>query len=394
MSSLHSPEVYGRLELTDYTRKAVGSLSVAVVGCGALGSEAARLLGLLGAGSVLLIDPDVIEATNFIHSPYLRSATAPGRRKAQVLAERLANDFPDTSWTALCCEIADVGFQRLQGCALLFSCTDSVLARVETCYAAYRLQLPMIDAGLMGRTFWSGRVAWLPGGPAACYLCQLGEGRRAELLSLSLAASHSCSANADGKQILPSTPTMASIIAGLQVDLGLRLTIAGTRADACAWELSLPLPETSWRSFAIPRAADCPWHEIDSTLDLVRLPMDVPLNESLMGENGISASQSSILELDWPICVKARCGACRHVWRPMLRVAILRRSAVCPACGRLRPRSVEALSRVAPGDPFARLTPRQLGLPSDHLFSVRAGQCSPRPAVSQQPSVEEFHHLG
>jgi len=369
-----SPKIYDRLEQTAYTRSAVGSLSVAVIGCGALGSEAARLLGLLGLSSVLLIDPDVVEPTNLIHSPYLLSNNVLSRFKAEILTKNLAAHFPDTSWEALPCEIADAGFQRLQGCALLFSCTDNTLARVETCYTAHRLQLPVVDAGLKGRAFWSGRVAWLPGGSAACYLCQLGEARRAELLSLSLAASQSCSADIQDDQILPSTPTMASIVAGLQVDLGLRLalTIAGSPVQACAWELSLPLPETTWHSFTIPRSADCPWHDPDDALlDLVPLPMDIVLNESLVQQSSGSDHLPQILELDWPLCVKARCNICRHLWSPMLRLATLRRHATCPACGSSRPHSTETLSRVAPGDPFASLTPRQLGFPSDHLFTLR-----------------------
>jgi molybdopterin/thiamine biosynthesis adenylyltransferase len=370
------PLSYERLEMTTYSRSAVGGLSVTVVGCGALGSEVSRLLGLLGLGSVLLIDPDRVEATNFTHSTYLRSTNAIGRPKAEVLAQNLSSHFPDTRWQSLSCEIADTGFQRLQGSAVVFSCTDNVLARVETCYAAHRLQLPMMDAGLKGHAFWSGRVAWLPGGLCACYLCQLSEARRAELLSLSLADSQSCSADLRDDQILPSTPTMASIVAGLQVDLGLRLALAKTEhpIQACAWELSLPLPETNWRSFNIPRSVDCPWHGSDSdsdvSLDLVKLPMDLALTESLAQLQGDSGQQPPSLELDWPLCVNARCDACQHLWSPMLRLASLRRRASCPVCGQSRLRPIETLSRISHGDLFARLTPRQLGLPSDHLFTL------------------------
>ena len=362
---------YDRLDLTVYKREAIQDMAVAVIGCGALGSEAARLLGLLGLGSVLLIDHDVVEATNLTHNPYFRSASALGRPKAEVLIENLAPHFPATSWVPLSCEIADVGFQRLRSCALLLSCTDNLLARVESSYAASRLGLPMIDAGLKGHAFWSGRVAWLPGGSAACYLCQLGEAKRAELLSLSFAASHSCFANLSDDPILPSTPTMASIVAGLQVDLGLRLAMATHLADACAWELSMPLPQTRWRSFTIPRSADCPWHEPDLSLDLLPLPIDVPLNESLAEVSVESGSQPPILELDWPVCLRARCVACHHLWNPMLRVGFLRRRGACPSCGSSQLHSVQTLSRLACGDSFAAFTPRQLGLPSDHLFTLR-----------------------
>jgi hypothetical protein len=263
---------------------------------------------------------------------------------------------------------------------LLFSCTDNTLARVETAYAAHRLKLPIMDAGLKGHAFWSGRVAWLPGDAAACYLCQLGEARRAELLSLSLAASESCSADRSGDPILPSTPTMASIIAGLQVDLGLRLALTASElpaqaAQAHAWELSLPLPETTWHSFDIPRSADCPWHGANDALALIPLPMNVPLNESLT-QHQTPGSRPPVLQLDWPLCVEARCAACQHRWSPMLRLATLRRRATCPACGGSRLHSIETLSQVAYGDPFASLTPHQLNLPPHHLFTLAPADLS------------------
>lgn len=373
MNFSYDSATHDRLEQTAYTRSAVRNLCVAIIGGGALGSEVARLLGLLGLGSVLLIDHDVVEATNLTHSPYLRSANAIGRSKVEVLAEALSQHFPDTRWSKLSCEIADAGFEHLRNCALLFSCTDNALARVETCYAAHRLGLPMMDSGLKGRAFWSGRVTWFPGGPAACYLCQLGEARRAELLSLSLAASLSCSAPLPDEHGLPSTPTMASVVAGLQVDLGLRMLLNTTAdtAEARVWEISLPLPETTWRSFTIPRSSDCPWHSHDSSLRFASLPTDTAIDESLAQLGKSAETAPPVLELDWPICVQARCSTCRHLWRPMLRLATLRRRANCPACGGSRLHSVETISTVATGDPFAHFTPAELCLSPCHLFTLR-----------------------
>jgi molybdopterin/thiamine biosynthesis adenylyltransferase len=364
MPDSHKSADYSRLELTPYTRRHVATLCVAVIGCGALGAEAARLLGLLGVGSVLLIDHDRVESTNLIHSPYLRAPHTPGLPKALVLAESLAAHFPDTHWQPIAYEIADTGFAHLRRCALLFSCTDNALARAETAYAAHRLQLPMVDAGLKGHAVWSGRVAWLPGGPAACFLCQISAARRAELLSLSLAAAQSCATPALDTSPVPSTPTMASIVAGLQIDLGLRLHLTPqSHLQARAWELSLPLPETTWTSFTIPRSADCPWHDPDPDLTLAALPMDVPMRESL---------GTDTLELDWTLCLRARCATCRHLWSPLVRVAILRRHTTCPHCHGTHPHPIETLTTLHPTHPVALHTPAQLNLPQNHLFTLRS----------------------
>ena len=374
MPSSPQISIHDRLERTIYTRENLGKLTVAIIGCGALGSEAARLLGLLGLRQVLLIDSDCVEATNFTHSTYLRGEAVLGRPKVEVAAEKLSAQFPETTWTPLICEIADVGFQRLRECSLIFSCTDNTLARVETAYVAYRLQVPIADAGLKGHAFWSGRVAWFPASSStACYLCQLGEVRRAELLSLSLSSSHSCSSLLPEHPILPSTPTMASIIAGVQVDLGLRLTLAtrqeATPSEARAWELSLPLPETTWRSFAIPQSWDCPWHDSDPSLTLTPLPMDIPLRESIAQH--AHGDQLPVLELDWPRCIRARCSTCQYLWSPMVRLAILRRRMHCPSCGGVRLHSIETFSNMTVSDALARHTPKELGLPEDHLFTLR-----------------------
>jgi molybdopterin-synthase adenylyltransferase len=364
MPDSYNPVDYSRLELTPYRRHTIANLTVAVIGCGALGSEAARLLGLLGVGAVLLIDHDRIESTNLTHSPYLRVPGSLGRLKADVIAESLADHFPDTQWQPIPHEIADTGFARLQPCALLFSCTDNALARAETAYAAHRLQLTMVDAGLKGHAVWAGRVAWLPGSSAACFLCQLSAARRAELLSLALADSQGCSIPAPDATPIPSTPTTASIVAALQIDLGLRLYLTpGSASQARAWELSLPLPETTWTSFTIPRSADCPWHDPDPTLTLTPLPMDVPLRESL-GAN--------VLELDWTLCLRARCATCCHLWDPLVRVATLRRHTVCPNCHGTHLHPIDTLTTLRSAHPAARLTPDQLSLPQDHLFSLRS----------------------
>ena len=367
MPEIGPVDPYSRLEQTTYTRGNVGGLCVAVVGCGALGAEAARLLGLLGVGSVLLIDHDRVEATNLTHSPYLRAADSIGRYKAEVLAEALAVPFPETRWMAVPQAIADVGFGRLRAAGLLFSCTDNALARVETCYAARRLRLPMMDAGLKGRAFWAGRVAWFPAEAGGCYLCQLSAGTRAELLSLSLAASQSCSVAGPEEEALPSTPTMASLVAAMQVDLALRLLLAPEPVrEAQAWELSLRLPETAWSSFTIPQSADCPWHEFPAPPTLVALPSEVALAESL-GKEGQSAR---VLELDWPVSLRARCAGCQQVFAPMLRLAALRRLR-CPVCGGARLHSVETLATVAGTDEAAQYSPAQLGLPAEHLFTLK-----------------------
>ena len=90
------------------------------------------------------------------------------------------------------------------------SCTDNALVRAEVAYAARALEIPMIDAGVYGSAKAGGRVAHYPAGDqAACYLCALGEARRAELLSYGWSASLGCHLNnevamGDDAQVAPT----------------------------------------------------------------------------------------------------------------------------------------------------------------------------------------------
>ena len=59
---------YSRLEKTVFSRSRVSSLSVLVVGAGALGNEAIKNLALLGVGNLYIVDPDILERSNLTRS--------------------------------------------------------------------------------------------------------------------------------------------------------------------------------------------------------------------------------------------------------------------------------------------------------------------------------------
>jgi hypothetical protein len=359
---------FSRLQGTGYERDRLPR-SVAIIGLGVLGSEVSRLLGMLEVTRALLIDADSVEPGNYLHSPAVRSPSSLGRRKVDVFAEYGRSTFPHTEWIPLAVEIADTGFGDLQKCDLLFSCTDNALARTETAWISQRLGIPTMDGGLRGSAWWKGRVTWFPGTPESpCYLCQLSHTRRAELLSQSLAISLSCSAGdpASSPQMLPTTPAMASIVAAMQVDLGLRSWVSGDPAGARAWEIALDCRAPSMETLVIPRSSECPWHRPELRGRLHELPEVQPLRDSLR-EDG---TRGEILA-DWPLCLSARCLRCGHQWQPMQRIARVRRHALCPRCRQANPLPVQVIASVRAEDEWARHTPGQLGFPHNHRYTFR-----------------------
>jgi molybdopterin/thiamine biosynthesis adenylyltransferase len=347
-------------------------LRLAVVGAGTLGSELGRLLAENSFFNVLLIDPDRLEPHNTALSSLYRDIFAVAgsdaftRYKTELLVDWVRQKYSLT-WESLAAEIADVGLGCLASCDVILSCTDSALARVETALAARVLNLPMLDGGVRGEGVPAGRVSWFsPSLEAACYLCGISEVRRAELLSYALSTSLGCRLPAEASA-MTGTPdavretaaAMLELIQSFSIDKHCLKTSFSSRIER-------DHASQSWvrKDLKLPRSVTCPWHDLPEG-EWRPLPYDQPLRGSLHGNK-------MRIQFLWPYCLEARCRVCGHQSTPNLRVARLRRKAVCPRCegiGSYEP--VRIVDSVGDGDFAADFTPRQLGLPKQHLYLFR-----------------------
>src|SRR5262249_9336768 len=220
LSAPTSPEAAPQAGETPLDRAALSQINLVVVGAGALGNEVVKTLGLLGAGSVFVVDPEVVEKSNLSRSVFFRDRDC-GRPKALALVDALARAFPKTRWQSRQCEIADLGLGELANCHLLMSCVDSDIARLEIAWAGLAMNLPVVDAGLGAPNHWHGRVSFFAGLRSACFGCKLSPRRRQEILFMAHATAQSCW-GAHQEQPVASISTMAAITGSLQVELGLR----------------------------------------------------------------------------------------------------------------------------------------------------------------------------
>jgi adenylyltransferase/sulfurtransferase len=248
-----------------------------------------------------MVDADIIEAKNMERSMLLREGAFAGANKVSHLRDRLRVTFPHTEWNGEAVEIADLAAEYFSGVDVLFSCVDTDLARTEIAALAARYKFPVCDAGLGGISIRVGRVSWLPGGEStACFACLLTAKRRAELLSMWESDVKACWVeNAHEQSTWTSTPAMASIVAGLQIETAIAAKTRG--ADAFTVHLDLdrvPISETIRHR----RSAECPFHE------------EMP-------------------EALFPICTRAECGACGTESYPGRRIGWLRRWGTCQSCG-------------------------------------------------------------
>ncbi|RWJ00051.1 ThiF family adenylyltransferase [Mesorhizobium sp.] len=82
--------IHGRGE--DVAAQGLRGKTVAIIGCGSVGTPVAIALAQAGVGKIVLVDPDVMKWPNVGRHPL--GASAVGKMKAKALAEKLRIDFP------------------------------------------------------------------------------------------------------------------------------------------------------------------------------------------------------------------------------------------------------------------------------------------------------------
>lgn len=154
------------------TTTLLGRLRIGVVGCSGTGSFVVELLGRLGVGRLVLVDPENVEEVNLNRIIWAHRSDV-GRPKVEVARGHLARMDLGTSVTAVHRDLAHPEVvAELAACDLLFGCVDShdgrrLVNRVSTFYV-----IPYIDTGVRldadgagGLDHISGAVHYLqPGG--------------------------------------------------------------------------------------------------------------------------------------------------------------------------------------------------------------------------------------
>lgn len=141
--------------------------TVAVVGCGALGSAAAPYLAGAGVGRVLLFDPDLVEVHN-LHRQVHFTAADLGAPKAERLARRLValNELVTVEPVAEAVG-ADALARQLEGADLVLECTDDPQTKFAVNDWTVRSGRHLVIGGALG--LQGQLLAVGPEGP--CYRC-------------------------------------------------------------------------------------------------------------------------------------------------------------------------------------------------------------------------------
>jgi len=337
-----------------------------VVGAGALGNEILKNAALLGFRKVVIVDLDRIEESNLSRT-ILYTNEDIGAFKAEAAAKAYRSLASSAVVQPL---VANV----VHGCGLgLFEWSDIILAGLDNREArlwinrsAWKVNRPWIDGAIEGINGVA--RAFLPG-TAPCYECTLGEVDWQMLekrMSCNLLVLEQ---TAEGK--IPTTPTISSIIAAIQVQEAVKLIhglpiLAGKGfifegMNHSSYKVDYTENEECMSHYTIPEIVHLPETSKELTLETLRQKAQTDL-----------ASSNVVIEFSRDIVQKFVCPACGETTDQFAPVgSIAFEQAHCPKDGQLRTvvttHSYSGES-VLGGRPLS-----QLGLPLLDAYTARHG---------------------
>lgn len=340
---------------------------VLVIGAGALGNEILKNLALLGFANIAIVDLDTIEASNLSRSILYRDSDI-GRPKAAAAADAVRNIFPEAKVQAIAADAVNgLGLGVFGWADLVLAGLDNREARLWINRACWKLKKPWVDGAIEGINGVA-RV-FLPGAPP-CYECTLGEtdwailNRRMSCNLLRLETS------SEGK--VATTPTISSIIAGLQVQEAVKL-LHGLPVLAGHGFIFEGLNHTSYK-VEYTENPDCMSHYVFE--ELVTLPeasRELPLSRLLERARRDLSAQEVVLEFSRDVIHKLACPVCGAEEDLFAAVGTVSYgSGRCPACGQMR--TVVTAHSFTGAEPFGNRTPEQMGLPPFDVFVARSAE--------------------
>jgi adenylyltransferase/sulfurtransferase len=318
---------YSRLRLISWWRQErLRDAKVLVVGAGALGNEVMKNLALLGLGTTYLIDLDKVEPSNLSRSVLFREEDG-GQSKAVVAARRARELNPEITIIPMLGDvITDIGLGLFADVDLVIGCLDNREARLWVNRQCWKTGTPWIDAGIQEI---QGVVKVFVPPDSACYECAMTK-RDYELLNFR----YSCpllsrDQIAAGK--VPTAPTIASMMAALEVQEALKLlhgmpVAAGTALvfNGVAnqfYSTRLPFREDCLSHETYPEPVVVPLGRESSVADLFKTARAGGLN----GPLALALERELVVAIDCP-----RCSWRGEVMRPRVKVKVS--EAVCPNC--------------------------------------------------------------
>jgi adenylyltransferase/sulfurtransferase len=348
-----------------WDQQRLAAAKVLLIGAGAIGNEVLKNLALLGVGKVFVADLDTIENSNLSRSVLFRAGDA-GQPKAAVAAARAREIYPGLRAQPFHGNIVyDLGLGIYRWADVIIGGLDNREGRVAVNRGAARVGKIWID-GAIERLDGVARVFDPACGP--CYECTMND-----VDWKMLEARRSCALLTRGEMEqgkVPTTPTTASIIAGIQCQEAVKLVhgLAVLSGRGFVFE------GTSHQSYVVSysRKDDCLSHDPYEPIE--ELPLSVAgttLRELLeracgdLGPRAVVEFNSDLLSsLSCP-----RCGSDEPVFKSLGKVR--EAEGKCPGCG--ADRVPHTYHTIAGDEPFLDKTLAEVGVPPWDIVGARSG---------------------
>ena len=349
-----------------WDQQRLAKAKVLVIGAGALGNEIVKNLALLGVGNVLIADLDCIENSNLSRSVLYRESDN-GRSKAEVAAAAAKAIYPGIKAHYFHGDVIhDLGLGVFRWADVVLGGLDNREARLTINRHCWKVNRPWID-GAIEQVQGCARV-FVPDGP--CYECTMSK-IDWELLQRRRSCNLLTRAEMEGGRT-PTTPTISSIIAGVQCQEAVKLlhglpTIAGR-----GWVFE-GMGTDSYQ-VEYQRKHDCYSHE---TFDeVVSLPS---ASESLTVREVLNFARERIspdteLEVVRDMLERLVCPQCdaeEELFTSLGRVRS--EKAFCLNCPGIR-RHVVTFYRIRGNESFLDRTLAELGIPPFDILVARSGE--------------------
>ncbi len=343
-----------------WEREKVENARIMVVGAGALGNEVIKNLVLMGIGHIFIIDFDEIELANLSRSVLFRESDT-GRKKAEVAAARAKEINPNIHVQYLHGDVTTaIGLGVFRRMDVIIGCLDNREARLAVNRFAYWVSKPWVDGAI--QEFLGLARVFVPG-QGACFECSLTEQARRDL-----SIRYSCPLLARENILLgkvPTTPTIASIIAAMQSQEALKL-IHGKPVEPGS-VMHFNGMTNQMHTTAYTPLEDCESHWTYGDISELPLRADTTTLSDILRIARRDLGPQAVIELDQELILALSCPQCstrEEVLQPISEVGFNR--AHCPTCSILR--ETEMTHTIYGEEPFLSRTLASLGVPPLHVI--------------------------
>jgi adenylyltransferase/sulfurtransferase len=348
-----------------WEREKVQKAKVLVIGAGALGNEVIKNLALMGVGNIFIIDFDKIEAANLSRSVLFRE-TDNNRSKAEVVAARAKSINPEVHIQYLNADVTTgLGLGVFRRMDAIIGCLDNREARLAVNRFCYWMNKPWVDGAIQELL---GLMRVFKPGEGACYECTLTE---QALRDLSLR--YSCQLLARQNVLLgkvPTTPTIASIIGGMQSQEALKLIHDMTVEPGKVVHFN-GLTNMMHTTAYVPRE-ECESHWAYGEITELPARAERTTLQDLLRIAHSDLGAQAVIELDQELITSLECVNCHtveQVLRPLSEITF--EAGHCPTCGLLR--DAQFTHQITGDENFLHRTLSSVGVPPLHILRAQNG---------------------